>query len=144
MTTPVPHDKQDQPAHHDSGPLEEQRDALLARIHASRDSYRQQMQAVDAGKPTQSMKQMMNDPEAHPFPRSQTMRWLLGHPWLIAGGVAAVAVIGPRRAVNGIARVGPLVSTAATMITMTLQDPARMRMVTRGITSLATMVRSRR
>jgi hypothetical protein len=138
MTTPVP------PAKHDSGPLEEQRDALLARIHASRESYREQMHAVDAGKPTPTMKQMMHDPDTHPFPRSQTMRWLLGYPWLIAGGVAAVAIIGPRRAVNGIARVGPLVSTAATMITMTLQDPARMRMATRGIASLLSMVRSRR
>lgn len=138
MSTPVPQEKPD------SGPLEEQRDALLARIHASRDAYRQQMQTVDAGRPTPTMQQMMDDPAAHPFPRSQTMRWLIGHPWLIAGGVAAIALIGPRRAVNGMARVGPLASTAASMITMTLQDPARMRMVTRGIATLTNMVRSRR
>ncbi len=135
MTTQVPQD---------NGPLEEQRDALLARIHASRATYREQMHAVDAGKPTPTMRQMMQDPGTHPFPRSQTMRWLLGHPWLIAGGVAAFAVIGPRRTVNGIARVGPLVSSAAAMLTMTLQDPARMRMATRGIATLANMVRARR
>ncbi|MET0962683.1 MAG: hypothetical protein ABWY05_07675 [Noviherbaspirillum sp.] len=125
-------------------PLEERRDALLARIHASRESYRQQMLGVDAGQSTPTMQQMMKDPQTHPFPRSQTMRWLLGHPLLIAGGVAAVAVIGPRRAVNGVARVGPIISTVATMITMTLQDPAKMRIATRGMASLMNIVRSRR
>ena len=135
MTTQVPQD---------NGSLEEQRDALLARIHTSRDAYRVQVHAVDAGKPTPSLQQMMREPDKHPFPRSQTMRWLLGHPWLIAGGVAAVAIIGPRRTVNGIARVGPLVNSAAAMVTMTLQDPAKMRMATRGIATLANMVRSRR
>lgn len=126
------------------GPLEEQRDALLARIHASRDSYRQQMKAVEVRASTPTMKQMMQDRQTHPFPRSQTMRWLLGNPWLIAGGVTAVAIIGPRRVVNGAARVGPLVSSVAGLLTTTLQDPAKMQAATRGIATLANMVRARR
>lgn len=126
------------------GPLEEQRDALLARIHASRESYRQQMKAVEVGASTPTMKQMMQDRQTHPFPRSQTMRWLLGNPWLIAGGVTAVAIIGPRRVVNGVARVGPLVSGVAGLLTTTLQDPAKMQAATRGIATLANMVRARR
>jgi len=86
----------------------------------------------------------MDDTRTQPFPRSQTMRWLLGHPLMIAGGVAAALVIGPRRAVNGVARVGPLVSSAAGLLTMTLQDPAKMRVAARGMSTLANMVRARR
>ena len=126
------------------GPLEEQRDALLARIHASREAYRKQMNAVEAGASTPTMKQMMEDRRSHPFPRSQTMRWLLGNPWLIAGGVTAVAIVGPRRVINGVARVGPLVTGVAGLLTTTLQDPAKMRAATRGIATLANMVRARR
>jgi len=126
------------------GPLEEQRDALLARIHASRAAYREQMHAMDAGAPAPTMKQLMRDRQTHPFPRSQSMRWLLSHPAVIIGGVAAVAIIGPRRTINGIAKVGPLISSAATMVTMTLQDPAKMRVATRGISMLAEAVRNRR
>jgi len=33
------------------GPLEEQRDALLARIHTSREAYRQQMHVVEVPPP---------------------------------------------------------------------------------------------
>jgi hypothetical protein len=127
------------------GPLEEQRDALLARIHASREAYRQQMRAVEASAPAPTTYELTHhDTLTHPFPRSQTMRWMLGHPLLIAGGVAALLVIGPRRAVNGVARMGPLVSGAAGMLTMTLQDPAKMRVAARGVAALANMVRARR
>ena len=128
------------------GPLEEQRDALLARIHASRAAYRQQMHTADAAAaaPAPTMHELMDDSRTHPFPRSQTMRWLLGHPLIIAGGVAALAVIGPRRVLNGVARVGPLVSSGAGLLTMTLQDPAKMRVAARGVAALANMVRARR
>lgn len=126
------------------GPLEEQRDALLARIHASRASYRQQLQAMDAGEPAPSLKEMMHSPGSHPFPRSQSMRWLLSHPWLIAGGVAALVIVGPRRAISGLGRAAPVVSSAAAMITTALQDPAKMRIATRGLASLTQMMRARR
>lgn len=129
----------------EGGPLEEQRDALLARIHASREAYRQEMRAVEISAATPSTHELVHhDTLAYPFPRSQTMRWLLGHPLLIAGGVAALVLVGPRRAVNGVARVGPLVSSAAGMLTMTLQDPAKMRVAARGVAALANMVRNRR
>lgn len=127
-----------------NGPLEEQRDALLARIHASREAYRLQMRTVEVPPPAPTMHELMDDTRTQPFPRSQTMRWLLGHPLMIAGGVAAVFAIGPRRAVNGVARVGPLVSSAAGLLTMTLQDPAKMRVAARGMATLANMVRERR
>ena len=119
---------------------------MLARIHASRAAYRQQMHAADAAAaaPAPTMHELMDDSRTHPFPRSQTMRWLLGHPLIIAGGVAALAVIGPRRVLNGVARVGPLVSSGAGLLTMTLQDPAKMRVAARGVAALANMVRARR
>jgi hypothetical protein len=127
-----------------SGSLEEQRDALLARIHASRAAYREQMHVVDAGAPAPTMKQLMHDPQAHPFPRSLTMRWLLSHPGVAVGGVALVVLLGPRRTINGIAKIGPIISGAASMVTMTLQDPAKMRVAARGVSMLTDMIRSRR
>lgn len=123
--------------------LEEQRDALLIRIHASREEYRQQMHAVDAGRPAPTMKEMMHQPQQHPFPQSQTMRWLLAHPGLVAGALAVIVLIGPRRAVNGLARTGPLISSATAGLTMLLQDPAKMRMAGRGIAAMRDIMRAR-
>jgi hypothetical protein len=125
-------------------PLEQQRDALLARIHASREAYRQTMHAVEVSKPAPTMHELLDDTRTQPFPRSQTMRWLLGHPLVVAGGIAALALIGPRRMVNGVARAAPLVSSAAGLLTMTLQDPTRMRAAARSVSALAKMVRDRR
>lgn len=123
--------------------LEEQRDALLQRIHASREEYRQQMHAVDAGRPTPTMEQMMHQPLKHPFPRSQTMRWLLAHPGLVGGTLAVAVLIGPRRVINGLARTGPLISSAAAGLTMLLQDPAKMRMAGRGMAMMRDIMRQR-
>jgi hypothetical protein len=123
--------------------LEEQRNALLMRIHASREEYRQQMHAVDAGRPTPTMEQMMREPQKHPFPRSQTMRWLMAHPGLVAGTLAVAVLIGPRRVINGLARTGPLISSATAGLTMLLQDPAKMRMAGRGMAMMRDIVRQR-
>jgi hypothetical protein len=123
--------------------LEEQRDALLMRIHASREEYRQQMHAVDVGKPAPTMEAMMHDPQKHPFPRSQTMRWLMAHPGLVAGTLAVVVLVGPRRVINGLARTGPLISSAAAGLTMVLQDPAKMRMAGRGMAMMREIMRQR-
>jgi hypothetical protein len=124
-------------------PLEEQRNALLARIHASREEYRQQMHAVDAGKPAPSMAQLMEQPQQHPFPRSESMRWLLAHPALVMGGLAVVVLLGPRRLINGLARTGPVISGAASMITMVLHDPAKMRVAGQGISVLRNIIQNR-
>lgn len=123
--------------------LEEQRNALLMRIHASREEYRQQMHAVDAGRPTPTMEQMMHEPQKHPFPRSQTMRWLMAHPALVAGTLAVVVLVGPRRVINGLARTGPLISSATAGLTMMLQDPAKMRMAGRGMAMMRDIMRQR-
>lgn len=123
--------------------LEEQRNALLMRIHASREEYRQQMHAVDAGRPTPTMEQMMREPQKHPFPRSQTMRWLMAHPGLVAGTLAVVVLVGPRRVINGLARTGPLISSATAGLTMVLQDPAKMRMAGRGMAMMRDIMRQR-
>lgn len=124
-------------------PLEEQRNALLARIHASREEYRQQMHAVDAGSPAPTMAQMMEQPQQHPFPRSQSMRWLLAHPGLVMGGLAVVVLLGPRRVINGLARTGPMISSAAAMATSMLQDPAKRRVAGHGISVIRNMIQNR-
>ena len=90
------------------------------------------------------MQQMMHDPQTHPFPRSQSMRWLLSHPALIAGAAAAFVIIGPRRVISGIGRAGPVISSAAALVTTTLQDPAKMRIATRGMAQLTQIIRARR
>jgi hypothetical protein len=37
-----------------------------------------------------------------------------------------------------------MISSAAAMVTMTLQDPAKMRVAARGVSMLSDMIRSRR
>lgn len=124
-------------------PLVEQRNALLAKIHASREDYRQQMHAMDAGQPAPSMAQMMEQPQQHPFPRSQSMRWLLSHPGLVMGGLAVVVLLGPRRVINGLARTGPMIGSLASMTTMVLRDPAKMRVAGQGIAVIRNMIQNR-
>lgn len=79
--------------------LAEEKEALLAKMQASRVAYRRMLQGVDdtvtveAGRP----------PNA--FPRSKTVRWIRDHPYLTAMAVAAL-VIGPRRIARTAARGG--------------------------------------
>jgi hypothetical protein len=88
--------------------LEEERQALLEQIHSSRADYRRLLAQYDqprneagsrhAGDDAQRMGHVPGMPAA--FPRSRTMRWIVGHPYAVAGVTAslvAVAVIGPRR-----------------------------------------------
>ncbi|MDO8300727.1 hypothetical protein [Lacisediminimonas sp.] len=88
--------------------LEEERQALLEQIHSSRADYRRMLAQYDqprheagsghAGDDAQRMSHLRGMPA--PFPRSRTMRWIVSHPYAVAGVTAslvAVAVIGPRR-----------------------------------------------
>ncbi len=91
--------------------LEEERQALLEQIHSSRAAYRRMLAQYD--QPQEPSDQAGNStgvrlashvrgmPAA--FPRSRTMRWIIGHPYATAGaaaGIIALAVIGPRRAMQ--------------------------------------------
>jgi hypothetical protein len=70
--------------------LAEEKEALLARMHASRVAYRRMLQGVDDTTTVEETR----SPNA--FPRSKTIRWIRDHPYLSALAVAAL-VIGPRR-----------------------------------------------
>lgn len=97
--------------------LEDERQAILDRMAASRERYRRMLH---------------NQPEVivnehHPvgrhavyalpddrFPRSTAMRWVAQHPVLCAAAIAAVVVIGPAR----IARTAMKGGSAATSLTL--------------------------
>lgn len=98
--------------------LEEERQALLEQIHSSRAAYRRMLAQYDAPEDSagsaaygadsrlDSKPHVSGMPGA--FPRSMTMRWIIGHPWAIAGavaGVVALAAVGPRRIKRGVAAV---------------------------------------
>lgn len=76
--------------------LEEERQAVLERIHASRASYRRMLMEVDEIEEARVQHRVHNiagnDPD---FPRSMTMRWLVENPYLAVAAVAAVAVGAP-------------------------------------------------
>lgn len=91
--------------------LEEERQAVLEQIHSSRADYRRLLAQYDqprneagshhAGGDAQQMGHLHGMPAA--FPRSRAMRWIVGHPYAVAGVAAsllAVAVIGPRRVLH--------------------------------------------
>lgn len=71
--------------------LEDEKRALLEQIHASRENYRRMLTKPDTrsrkliGGATTSTYQPQH------FPRSMTMRWLVGHPYLSMAAVATMA-----------------------------------------------------
>jgi hypothetical protein len=84
--------------------LEEERDALLEHIHASRAAYRRMLTEVNAVEEQKFQNEASRlAPEQPGFPRSRTMRWIIKHPYLAAlaaAGTTALIVIGPRRVVK--------------------------------------------
>jgi len=110
-----------------SGPsLEEERKAILERMHMRRETYRR---ALNGGAdleqiPAEQVAATRALPGAHAqyvypthrpvptrFPRSTLMRVLMDHPVLCAVGVAALVAIGPRRIVKTIATGATAVGT---------------------------------
>ncbi|WP_151447139.1 hypothetical protein [Lacisediminimonas profundi] len=88
--------------------LEQERQALLEQIHASRAAYRRMLGQYDEpGHPDEGGHAVSHIHHAQhlrgmpgEFPRSSTMRWIVSHPYAIAGaaaGLAALIAIGPRR-----------------------------------------------
>jgi hypothetical protein len=78
--------------------IAEEKEALLARMQASRVAYRRMLQDTDDATAAHS-----RSPNA--FPRSKTIRWIRDHPYLTAFAVAAL-VIGPRRVARTAVRGG--------------------------------------
>jgi hypothetical protein len=89
--------------------LNEEKQALLAKMEASRVAYRRMLQGGDAPRATHV------EPVPDTFPRSHTMRWIRDHPYLTAAAVLAVVVMakrGSREAVGRVARRGAGASSA--------------------------------
>lgn len=99
--------------------LEEERAALLEQIHSSRAAYRRMLAQYDQPEQSAGSAAYGNDKRLQQgpphvrgmpaaFPRSQTVRWVVTHPWAVAGvaaGVVALMAIGPRRVKRGVGSV---------------------------------------
>ncbi|MGH8684004.1 MAG: hypothetical protein ACREUM_01495 [Nitrosospira sp.] len=70
-----------------SASLEEEKKALLERMHASRSAYRSRFMHADEGPRAH---------DAHAFPRSHTFKFLTRHPYSAAIGLMAALAIVPR------------------------------------------------
>jgi hypothetical protein len=75
--------------------LEEERQALLEQIHASREAYRRMLMQSHTfeGKNTESHMSLVGKDTG--FPRSMTMRWIMQHPYLSAAAATAILVATP-------------------------------------------------
>jgi hypothetical protein len=76
--------------------LEEERQALLDQIHNSRDTYRRMLTEAELAQ-QQGAQRLHGAHTGDRFPRSMTMRWIVGHPYLFGLGVASAALLAPRR-----------------------------------------------
>ena len=75
--------------------LEEERQALLEQIHASREAYRRMLMQSDAyeGKNTENHLNLVGKDTG--FPRSMTIRWIMQHPYLSAAAATAILIATP-------------------------------------------------
>jgi hypothetical protein len=82
--------------------LEEEKKALLERMHASRRAYRARF-----------VHEEEHSPEEQAFPRSHTFKFLTRHPCTAALGVLATLAVVPRRALGRAVKGGAAVAAAA-------------------------------
>ena len=92
--------------------LEQERAALLEQLHSSRAAYRRMLAQYDQPPPSSNAHRATSASAARhfrglpdAFPRSMTMRWIVEHPYAVAGiaaGVIALVAIGPRRVARSV------------------------------------------
>ena len=85
-----------------SDALEEEKKALLERMHASRRAYRARL-----------VHEEESPPEEQAFPRSHTFRFLTRHPCMTAVGVLATLAMVPRRSLGRAVKGGAAVAAGA-------------------------------
>lgn len=74
--------------------LADEKEALLAKMEASRVAYRRML----AGTDTKTQHAVIQDVTAtNEFPRSHTIRWIRDHPYLTGLAVAAIVLLPQRR-----------------------------------------------
>lgn len=123
--------------------LEAERQAILDRIHSRRENYRRILHdgaTLDKQPEMHAPHHQESSPiYAHSyqpmhqhldsgFPRSTAMRMLMDHPLLVAAGVAAVVLIGPRRIMKTVA------TATATAGALTANNQSNMDMLGRLLT----------
>lgn len=115
--------------------LEDEKQALLNRMAASRVAYRRSLLGTD------TVTTIENTASANSFPRSKTLRWIKEHPYLCMLAVAAVAA-GPRRIVRT-ARGAIGYASAASSTVARNQNRIRVALgIASGITRLIAMRRN--
>ena len=112
--------------------LEQERNIILEKIHASREIYRQILAPQSAAADRKTM--------PSEFPRSRTFQWIMDRPWITISGVAAVLwLIVNRvsynrrikhRTKNNSASLRPIKALLA-ISAMLLQNPSRLQTVGR-------------
>jgi hypothetical protein len=112
-----------------SNPLEDERRAILERMSASRETYRDMFAREDSH-------EHEHVDEAHAFPRSRTFKFITCHPYYASlAALAAVAIL-PRGSVK------KAVKGSAAVTAGILSSRAKTSMVTRVLPSVIRLLRS--
>jgi hypothetical protein len=125
--------------------LEQERQALLEQIHASRQAYRRLLTEADAEEFAHETNALYSDP-AQGFPRSMTVRWIMQHPYLCASIViGAVVLIGPGRIGRTVRdNRATLMTTMAAAGSMAVRHRPALQKYARGFSVLAGFIQARR
>lgn len=110
-----------------SASLEDEKKALLDRMHASRDTYRSKFSHADKSIPSGTL---------HAYPRSHTFKFLTRHPYAAAVGLMAVLAIMPRGSLRRVAKGGAGVTAGL------LGSQARTLMIRQVLPSMVHLLRS--
>ena len=111
-----------------SGALEDERNALLERMHASRKTYRSELTHA---------KEQVQVPIDDAFPRSETFKFIQRHPYYASLGLIAALSIMPRM------RLRRAVKSGAALATGMLASSAKTLVMRHVLPSMVRTLRSR-
>ena len=132
--------------------LEEEKRRLLEQFEHSREVYRLMLTGSEhpssyEAPPASYGYYASSPPHGGGFPQSQTMQWIIQHPYLVGFGAVALAVVGKRRfsktknkrkketsEENASVKKGLAATTLGTAAAMMLRNPAQMRAAIRAVT----------
>jgi hypothetical protein len=109
-------------------PLEDERNALLERMHASRTTYRSELSHVE---------EQVDAVAADVFPRSETFKFVKRHPYYASLGLIAALSIMPRM------RLRRAVKSGAALATGVLASSAKTLVMRHVLPSMVRTLRSR-
>lgn len=127
--------------------LQEEREALLEQIHASRSAYRRMLTQEDTEEYARSVSaaNAHNADPSHNFPRSKTVRWIMQHPYLSASLVlGTLALIGPKRISRLASNRGAFMTTLAAAGTMAVRNQPALQKYSKAFSVAAGFLQARR